>query len=72
MSVDIAGADRSQRKKMKAELSASTVAFISCKATVLAESSIFILLHRDLSAPVMSTDMSQVGVTPFFILIYVL
>ena len=37
------------------------------KATVLAESSVFILFHHDLSAPAMSTDMSQVGVS---ILIY--
>ena len=35
------------------------------KAIVLAESSIFILFHCDLSAPAMSTDMSQVGVTIF-------
>ena len=35
------------------------------KATVLAESSVFIPFHRDLSAPAMSTDMSQVGVALF-------
>ena len=35
------------------------------KATVLAESSIFILFHHDLSAPAMSTNMNL-----FFILIY--
>ena len=35
------------------------------KATVLAENSDYILFHRDLSAPVMSTDMSQVGVALF-------
>ena len=35
------------------------------KATALAESSSYIHFHRDLSAPVMSTDMSQVGVTLF-------
>ena len=40
MSVDIAGADRSQ-------------------------SSEYIHFHRDLSVPVMSTDMSQVGVALF-------
>jgi hypothetical protein len=60
---------------MKTELSASTVAFISCrclslplqlmKVTVLAESSVFILCHHDLSPPAMSTDMSQVGVALF-------
>ena len=32
------------------------------KATVQAESSSLIHFHRDLSAPVMSTDMGQVGV----------
>ena len=32
------------------------------KAIVLAESFHFIILHQALSAPVMSTDMSQVGV----------
>ena len=32
---------------------------------VLAESSEYIHFHRDLSAPSMSTDMSQVGVTLF-------
>ena len=35
------------------------------KATVLAESSVFIFFHRDLSAPAMSTDMSQVGIALF-------
>ena len=35
------------------------------KATVLAESSQYIHFHCDLSAPVMSTDMSQVGVAFF-------
>ena len=35
------------------------------KATVLAEISSFIHFHHDLSAPAMSTDMSQVGVTLF-------
>ena len=35
------------------------------KATVLAESSSSINFYRDLSAPVMSTDMSQVGVALF-------
>ena len=40
------------------------------KVTVLAESSSFIHFHCDLSAPAMSTDMSQVGVS--FILIYIL
>ena len=35
------------------------------KATVLAESFKYIHFHRDLSAPAMSTDMSQVGVTLF-------
>jgi len=32
------------------------------KATVLAESSYFVNFHRDLSAPAMTTDMSQVSV----------
>ena len=32
------------------------------KVTVLAESYSFINFHHDLSAPVMSTDISQVGV----------
>ena len=32
------------------------------KATLLTESSYFINFHRDLSAPMMSTDMSLVGV----------
>ena len=35
------------------------------KATVLAESSEYIHFHCDLSAPAMSTDMSQVGVALF-------
>jgi hypothetical protein len=35
------------------------------KVTVLAESSVFILFHRDLYAPAMSIDMSQVGVALF-------
>ena len=35
------------------------------KATVLAESSTYIHFHRDLSAPAISTDMSQVGVALF-------
>ena len=35
------------------------------KARVLAESSVFILFHHDLSAPAISTDMSQVGVILF-------
>ena len=35
------------------------------KATVLAESSEYIHLHRDLYAPAMSKDMSQVGVALF-------
>jgi hypothetical protein len=35
------------------------------KATVLAESSNYILFHRDLSAPAMCTDMIQVGVALF-------
>ena len=35
------------------------------KATVLAESSSFIHFHRDLSAPAMTTDMSQIGVALF-------
>ena len=35
------------------------------KATVLAESSSFINFHRNLSAPAMSTDISQVGVALF-------
>ena len=35
------------------------------KATVLAESSYFINVHRDLSAAAMSTDMSKVGVALF-------
>ena len=35
------------------------------KVIVLAESSVLILFHRDLSAPAMSTAMSQVGVTLF-------
>ena len=57
------------------ELSASTVAFISCrgrglslqlmKATVLAETASFIRFHRDLSAPAMPTQMNQVGITLF-------
>ena len=46
---------------MKLELSASTVALQLMKTTVLAESSSFILFHCDLSAPAMSTNMSQVG-----------
>ena len=69
MSVDIAGADRS-RKWMEQELSANTAlsSAVDClhlqlmKATVLAESSYSIHFHRDLSAPAMSTDVSQVGV----------
>ena len=38
------------------------------KATALAESSNFIYFHQALSAPAMSTDVSQVGValSPFF------
>jgi hypothetical protein len=35
------------------------------KATVLAESSNYILFHHDLSVPAISTDMSQVGVALF-------
>ena len=35
------------------------------KDTVLVESSYFINFYRDLSAPAMSTDMSQVGVALF-------
>ena len=35
------------------------------KATVLAESLEYIHFHHDLSATVMSTDMSQVGVALF-------
>ena len=31
----------------------------------------FIYFHRDLSAPAMSTDMSQVGVALSFILMYI-
>jgi hypothetical protein len=37
------------------------------KATVLAESSYFINFHQALSAPVMSTDVSQLGVALFTI-----
>ena len=50
---------------------ATPLAFISCrrrlmKATVLAESSIlYFIFSRVLSATVMSTDVSQVGVTLF-------
>ena len=44
------------------------------KATVKAESPEFIRFYRDLSAPAMSTDMSQVAVSLFpgfpFILIF--
>ena len=56
---------------MYSEHSANTVVFISSlplqlmKAAVLAESSKYIHFHRDLSAPAMSADMSQVGVTLF-------
>ena len=35
------------------------------KATMLAESSYFIYFHWALSAPAMSTDVSQVGVALF-------
>ena len=42
------------------------------KATMLAESSEYIDFHRDLSAPVMSADMSQVGVALFFSFRYIL
>ena len=35
------------------------------ESQVLAESSVFNLFHHDLSAPAMSTDMSQVGVALF-------
>ena len=35
------------------------------KASVLAESSDFIYFYRALSAPVMSSDLSQVGVALF-------
>jgi hypothetical protein len=50
-------------KEYKMELSASTVAFISLplqlmKATVLAESSIYILFHRHQYTPAMSTNSS--------------
>ena len=37
----------------------------TAKATVLAESPNYLHFHRDLSAPSMSTDMSQVGVALF-------
>ena len=40
------------------------------KATVLTESSEYIHFHHDLSAPTMSTDMSQVGVALFLSLQY--
>ena len=57
------------------ELSASTEAFISCRgqSTSTADESHsagcklqkYIHFYRDLSAPVMCTDMSQVGVALF-------
>ena len=52
MSVDIAGANRDLPLQLM-------------EATMLAESSDNILFHRDLSAPAMSTGMSQVGVAHF-------
>ena len=72
MSVDITGADRSRWKWMKLEFSASTVAFIICRGTVLAKSSSFIYFHRDLSFLAMSIDMSQVVIAlfPFLICFY--
>jgi hypothetical protein len=41
------------------------------EATVLAESSEYIHFHHDLSAPAISTDMSQVGVTLFPSFLYI-
>jgi hypothetical protein len=38
---------------------------LELSATVLVESSEYIHFHRDLSAPAMSTDSSQVGVALF-------
>ena len=51
MSVDIAGTSSPHLQLMK--------------ATVMAESSYLINFHRALSAPEMSTDVSQVGVAVF-------
>ena len=42
------------------------------KGTVFAESSYFINIHRDLSTPAMSTDISQVGVALYFSMIQLL
>ena len=58
-------------EKKYEELSVNTVAFISfrcklMKATVLTENSLYFFnFHLTLSAPPMSTDVSQVGVAFF-------
>ena len=68
---------QSRQITMKMELSASTVAFISCRGRQKLQywlkapvPSIFIVM----SAPAMSTDMSQVGVTlfPFFNMFFII
>ena len=68
MSVAIARADITMKVDIFPELSANTVAFISLEVDCHSAGSKlrkYIHFHRDLSAPVMSTDMSQVGVTLF-------
>ena len=51
------------------ELSANTVAFISYRRRrkLLAESSLYFIFHQALSAPAMSTDVSQVGVALIYL-----
>ena len=47
------------------ELSANTVAFFSHRGSLQLMKAYIIDFHHDLSAPAMSTDMSQVGVALF-------
>ena len=63
MFVDISGAGKSLMKIN--ETGAFSQLLQLMKGTVLAESFYFINFHRALSAQVMSTDMSQVGVALF-------
>ena len=63
MSVDISGADITMKVD---EYGAFGQLLLQLKkATVLAESSEYIHVHRDLSAPAISTDMRQLGVALF-------
>ena len=58
-------AQMTKKKINKLELSASIVAFISWRATVLAESFNLFFFHCHLCTPAMSTNSSQVGVAQF-------